>query len=223
MNVIADDTKTADAQLRHVHGLDKAALEHKLQDWGDWLEARLDFQGYPQSDAVAAALDGAGGGTPGHRMLCLDMPHRLWSIHQRILRLPEHEHAAVVVWYIPTLRQDKPRGFVVVDLDRHGDGGLPRRWMRGDGTSAMVHEVERELSRAGRFVICVQGIGRIATADTSAQAELIVKTLHRQDLLAFGRRWTTAEKAERLGITPNGLFSRLHRARLRLLGILPLV
>lgn len=140
MNAVAED---APQVARRIHGLDKAALEHKLNDWGNWYEQHSDYEGYPRTDAVAAALEGAGGGQGGHRILCPDPPHRLWSIHQRILRLPEHERIAIDVWYIPRTKED-------------------------------------------------------------------------------GSQWSTAEKCERLECSEAALYTRLHRARMRLLGVLPL-
>lgn len=218
MNAVADDTE---ARVRRLHGLEKSALEHKLNDWGHWLEARLDFEGYPQSDAVAAALDGAGGGTPGPRCIYLAMPDRLWSLHQRICRLPEHEHAAVVVWYVPTMRLDKPRDYVIVNLE----AGIspPERWMDNvAGRARMVSIIDEPMQRPRRFEVHVRGIGKVGVTDTMEQAKLLTKSLRRQEELSFGRQWTTAEKAERLGISVNGLSTRLHRARARLLGVLPL-
>ena len=221
MNAVAEDQQQ-DRRFQRLHGVEKAALEQKLNDWGEWLEARLDFEGYPGSDTTEAARSGAGGRSPGHRVLCPDMPDYLWSINQRILRLPEHEHAAVEAWYIPRLIQDAPREYLVVDLEQTDGTALPRRWLE---SGTMVVEVDLANTRRAelqRFVIYAQGGAKVATADTRPRADLLLKSLRRKDDLAFGRPWTTGEKAERLGITVNGLFSRLHRARLRLLGLLPL-
>lgn len=141
MNAVADELQPTGS--RRIHGLDKSALEHKLNDWGNWIEQQSDFEGYPRTDPVAAVLDGIGGGQGGHRILCPDPPARLWSINARILRLPEHEQDAINVWYIPKLKPD-------------------------------------------------------------------------------GSQWSTAEKCERLKCSEDALYKRLSRARMRLLGVLPL-
>lgn len=214
VNAVATDA----APTREVHGLDRSAMEHKLNDWGNWIEEHSDFQGYARSDAIAAWLDGAGGGSSGHRILCDVMPARLWSIHQRILRLPEHERDAVWVWYVPTRILDKPRLYTVVELDRQAGADVPRVWDR----DRMIYTVEHTSTRKGRFVIVVEGLGRMGTADSAAEADNRVKVLRRAEERAFGRQWTTAEKAERLGIEEDALYKRLQRARLRILGVLPL-
>jgi hypothetical protein len=208
MNAVAIDEAPA---ARRVHGLDKAALEQKLADWGDWIEARLDQEGYPQCDAVAAALDGAGGGTPGHRILFPMMPHRLWSLHQRILRLPDHEHAAVVVWYVPAMHIETPRQYVVYPQESVID-------------YPPFHPFTDQVFGI-RYCIYERGGSQLGPKDgycSRERAENYAGALTRADARTFGSPWTTPEKAGRLGITIDALYQRLHRARLRLLGVLPL-
>lgn len=205
MNAAADE---AHVRPRRIMGLDKAALEQKLKDWGDWIEKRLDQEGYPQCDAVAAALEGSGGGTPGHRILFQMMPPRLWSIHQRILRLPDHEHAAVVVWYVPAMHVEQPRSYVIYPV--YHVYVAPREFAPGGvlfGTRYVVHQ------RDGRVV---------GDFHSREAAEIRAGGLTRADAKLCGSPWTTEQKASRLGIEIDALYKRLERARNRLLGVLPL-
>jgi hypothetical protein len=92
---------------RQIHGHDRSWLESSLNDWGHWIEEHSDYEGYPRSDAIAAWLDGAGGGGQrGHRVLCLDMPHRIYAMHVRVILLPEHEREAVWVQYVPQVKKE---------------------------------------------------------------------------------------------------------------------
>lgn len=210
MNACVADTQEAPA--RRVTGLDKSAMEQKLQDWGDWVEARLDLEGYPQSDAVAAALDGAGGGEPGHRVLFPFMPFRLYSLHQRILRLPEHEHAAVVVWYVPAMHIETARQYVV----------HPREFVVDN---PIGYGFEEPLIVGIRYGIFQRGGGQFGEKDgycSRELAEMKAGAMTRADARTYGSPWTTPEKAARLGIEVDALYQRVHRARQRLLGILPL-
>jgi hypothetical protein len=95
-----------DVAERRMHGVDRSALEYALQAWGQWIETHADYEGYPRSDAVAAWLSGAGGGERGHRVLCLDMPVRIYATHGRVVLLPEHEREVVWAHYVPTMRDD---------------------------------------------------------------------------------------------------------------------
>lgn len=202
MNAVADEFATA--APRRIIGLDKAALEHKLNDWGNWIEEHSDYEGHNRTDPIAAALDGVGGGQGGHRILCPDPPHRLWSIHQRIQRLPQHEQDAVQVWYIPTRHTEQPIEYVVYPIETplHHEGIVGIRYA--------AH------ARGGSRVGPVEGFC------TEERAIDFSMKLKRDVERALGRPWTTGEKAQRLGIREDALYQRLHRARMRLLGVLPL-
>jgi hypothetical protein len=211
MNACVADNPPA-SEVRRASGIERSALEQKLNDWGDWLEARLDIEGYPQSDAVAAALDGAGGGAPGHRVLFPFMPFRLYSIHTRILRLPDHEHAAVVVWYVPAIHVETARQYIVQPIETVLEYPLG-------------YPVDRTVTVGVRYGIYERGGKRFGAKDgycSRAIADNKAGAMTRADARTYGSPWTTPEKAQRLGITEDALYQRLHRARQRLLGILPL-
>lgn len=102
--VMADDDLP-----RRVHGVERSWLEYSLNDWGNWIEQHSDFEGYPRADAIASWLNGGGGGSKGHRILCLDMPHRIYSMHARVLLLPEEERVVVWVEYVPRMKDNGAR------------------------------------------------------------------------------------------------------------------
>lgn len=89
----------------------RRAIDSELNAWGGWLERHNDYEGYPRSDNVAAFLNGGGGGSPGHRVLCLDMPTGVYATHARVLLLPELEREAVEIFFCyrlrPNARQDQ--------------------------------------------------------------------------------------------------------------------
>lgn len=83
----------------------RRALEGELNRWGKWNESRLEYEGYPGVNVLVAFTNGGGGGTPGHRILCLDMPTDVYSVHQRIiLVLNEQEREAVWLYYVPRMK-----------------------------------------------------------------------------------------------------------------------
>jgi hypothetical protein len=84
----------------------RRAIDSELNHWGGWLERHRDYQGYPRCDNVQAFLNGAGGGTPGHRVLCDDMPTAIYAVHGRVLRLPQAEQEAVWVFFAFRLKPD---------------------------------------------------------------------------------------------------------------------
>jgi len=86
--------------------LERRALEGELNRWGKWIEKHSDYEGYPGVNILQAFLEGRGGGTPGHRILCLDMPTDVYSVHNRILMLSEEQREAVWVYYVTRLKAD---------------------------------------------------------------------------------------------------------------------
>ena len=84
----------------------RRAIDSELNAWGGWLERHSDYQGYPRSDNVHAFLNGGGGGTAGHRVLCLDMPSGIYATHARILLLPESEREAVHIYFAFRVKPD---------------------------------------------------------------------------------------------------------------------
>lgn len=85
---------------------ERRELNASLNRWGDWMEKHGDFDGYPGVNILESFI-GSDLGSPGHRILCLEMPLGVYCTHQRILRLPETEQVAVWLWYVPTM---KPNG-----------------------------------------------------------------------------------------------------------------
>ena len=84
----------------------RRALHAELNDWGRWIERHWDYEGYPSANVLHAFLMGRGGGNAGHRVLCLAMPGRVYSVHARILRLPEAMRDALWIWYVPQVKAD---------------------------------------------------------------------------------------------------------------------
>jgi hypothetical protein len=92
---------------RRYERLERRALEGELHRWGRWQETKLGHdEGYPGVNILIAYLNGGGGGTPGHRILCLEMPTDVYSIHNRIiLKLNEEEREAVWLYYVPRVKR----------------------------------------------------------------------------------------------------------------------
>jgi hypothetical protein len=86
--------------------LTRQAIDGELNRWGRWIERHADYTGHPSVNALVAQLYGAGGGTPGHRVLCLDMPDHIYATHGRVLRLPEAEKEAVYLFFAVQLKED---------------------------------------------------------------------------------------------------------------------
>ena len=82
------------------------AIDGELNRWGRWIERNADYTGHPGVNALVAQFYGMGGGTPGHRILCLDMPDHIYATHGRILRLTENEREAVYLFFAVKLKPD---------------------------------------------------------------------------------------------------------------------
>lgn len=91
---------------KRLTGAEYSAVRAELNAWGGWIERRMDFEGYPSIWAVEAYMEGCGGGEGGHRILCLDMPNRIYAIHGRVLRLSELEREAVWIFYVFRMKPD---------------------------------------------------------------------------------------------------------------------
>lgn len=91
---------------RRYEKLERRALEGELHRWGRWQESKLGHEeGYQGINILIAYLNGGGGGTPGHRILCLEMPTDVYSVHQRmILVLNEEEREAIWLYYVPRMK-----------------------------------------------------------------------------------------------------------------------
>lgn len=85
----------------------RRALEGELNRWGKWIETHSDYEGFPGINILVAFLMGRGGGTVGHKILCLDMPTDVYAVHGRIIRLPEDQQEALWLYYVTRL---KPNG-----------------------------------------------------------------------------------------------------------------
>jgi hypothetical protein len=84
----------------------RKALDGELNRWGKWIERHMDYEGFPGTNILVAFTQGSGGGNPGHRILCLDMPTAVYSVHHRVIMLQETLQEAVWIWYVPRLKQD---------------------------------------------------------------------------------------------------------------------
>lgn len=84
----------------------RRAIDSELNLWGRWIELHIDREGYPSASSFILAVEGKGGGTNGHRILCDDMPPHIYAVHGRWLLLPEHERDAVWIWYVIRVKPD---------------------------------------------------------------------------------------------------------------------
>lgn len=84
----------------------RRALEGELNRWGRWIEKHSDYEGYPGVNVLEAFLMGRGGGSPGHKILCLDMPTDVYSVHHRILMLTDLLQEAVWIYYVTRVKPD---------------------------------------------------------------------------------------------------------------------
>jgi hypothetical protein len=91
---------------RRYERLERRALEGELNRWGKWIERHSDFEGYPGANVLVAFLMGRGGNSRGHKILCLDMPTDVYSIHHRILMLTDTLQEAVWLCYVTRLKPD---------------------------------------------------------------------------------------------------------------------
>jgi hypothetical protein len=91
---------------RHIPGRDRSWIDAAFKEWGAWIWESRDFEGYPTAEHVTAFLNGAGGGTRGHRVLCRDTPPWVTFTHAIWLRLPEHEAVAMWAEYVPGVGED---------------------------------------------------------------------------------------------------------------------
>jgi hypothetical protein len=81
-------------------------IDAELNSWGRWIERHADYTGHPSVNFLVAQFYGAGGSTPGHRVLCLDMPDHIYATHARVLRLNEREREAVYLFFAVKLKAD---------------------------------------------------------------------------------------------------------------------
>ena len=118
---------------REMDHLLRRAIDSELNQWGAWLERNADYQGYPRTDNIAAFISGAGGGTPGHRILCLDMPTHIYAVHGRVLRLSESEREAVYLYFAFRLKPDGVTFWTIEEKCRQvgiDEGSMRRRRAR---------------------------------------------------------------------------------------------
>jgi hypothetical protein len=84
---------------------ERRELNRLLNRWGNWVEKHWDFDGYPSTNILESYI-GSDLGAPGHRILCLEMPTDVYATHQRVIRLPEDERAAIWLWYVPVTKEN---------------------------------------------------------------------------------------------------------------------
>ncbi len=80
-------------------------LKAELNAWGRWVESHLYYEGYPTHSA-GMRLTVHSGMTPGSRVLCLDMPGRIYATHRQIWRLNEQDREAIYIWYVFRVKKD---------------------------------------------------------------------------------------------------------------------
>lgn len=85
---------------------ERRVLVGELSDWGRWIESHHEFTGHPGVNILVAFLSGRGGGQLGHKILCLEMPTRIYATHQRVIRLPEHEQDAVQIRHVTVMNEN---------------------------------------------------------------------------------------------------------------------
>lgn len=83
-----------------------SAISQELNRWGKWLEDHSDYEGYPGVNILVNYLYGAGAGTPGHRILCLEMPVAIYATHARVIRCTEAEQEAIWLYYVVRVKED---------------------------------------------------------------------------------------------------------------------
>lgn len=92
--------------MKFMDVLFRRAIDSELNQWGGWLERHADYEGFPGANILVAFTNGRGGGLPGHRVLCLDMPSAIYATHGRVLLLPENEREAVYLYFAFRLKPD---------------------------------------------------------------------------------------------------------------------
>jgi hypothetical protein len=71
-----------------------------LDRWGEWCEAHLDSEhGLPTRNVLEHFGEG-GGGIPGHRILCAEMPRKVWLTNYHVIRQPEDYREALTSFYV---------------------------------------------------------------------------------------------------------------------------
>lgn len=136
----------------------RKAIDYELNQWGKWLEATAKYEGYPAKNVLVSFLYGGGGGSHGSRVLCLDMPSHIYATHARVLRLPEGEQEAVMLYFAVRM---KPDGTVwtIEEKCRHLDvqeASIRRRLARARYRIAGLpvprwHETKRALAVVSGF------------------------------------------------------------------------
>lgn len=116
----------------------RRAIDSELNQWGAWHERHSDYEGYPGCDNIQAFLNGAGGGTPGHRVLCLDMPIHIYAVHGRVLRLIEEQRLAVYVWYVIRLKEDGTRWGLAEKAEKSGFDPVKLRSLVNDAVRVIA-------------------------------------------------------------------------------------
>lgn len=111
----------------------RRALEGELNRWGKWIENHCDYEGYPGVNVLVGFLLGRGGGTAGHRILCLDMPTDVYAVHGRVVRLPEEQQEALWLYYVTRL---KPNGTLWTLPERCARAGVSEEDLKARLSSA---------------------------------------------------------------------------------------
>jgi hypothetical protein len=108
MNAVATEARSSARAPRRLDGREQSAIDSELERWGEWWE-KNPIDGFSGASSIAAFLEGFGGGRPGHRILCEEMPNAVFWTHQRWLRLSPELQITVWVHFVPRVDPDTGR------------------------------------------------------------------------------------------------------------------
>jgi hypothetical protein len=100
--------------------------------WGEWQIRHGELSGYPPRSSISRIFEAGRSGPPKDRILCADMPGRVWRIHRAWLSLREIYQQALWCKYAMPPRLD---GTMMTDREVAMALGLPRDTYR----SRVVH------------------------------------------------------------------------------------
>jgi hypothetical protein len=106
MNAVADPVDTRRRDPQAVPGRELSWINAMFREWGVWIWDHRHFEGFPTADSVASFIQGRGGTSPGHRVLCRDMKPWILFAHVIWIMLPDHEALCVWAEFVPSVEDD---------------------------------------------------------------------------------------------------------------------
>lgn len=85
----------SDLSRRFIDRLLYQELKGTLNRWGDWIERHRRDVSLPGQSAYL----NIGGNEYGHRILCAEMPKKIWNVHRATLMLEGEHQWALTLWY----------------------------------------------------------------------------------------------------------------------------